>query len=136
MPAVELEVEDLQVFAPSIDEAKAEAMIEDALALAEQVAPCILETDFAYPGAAKAILRGAILRWNDSGSGALSAHSLTAGPYGQTQSFDTRSPRRSLFFPSEITELQKLCSTSGGKRAYTITLSGTDEVGTDPAWWP
>lgn len=104
--AVEITIDDLLPFAPAIDAAKAELMIEDALALAAEVAPCILDDDFQKVGAAKAILRGAILRWNDGGSGAITQQS--AGPYQQT--VDTTIARRSLFWPSEITQLQKLCS--------------------------
>lgn len=116
MAAVELEVEDLQVFVPDIDEAKAEAMIEDALALAASVAPCILDSDFAYPGAAKAILRGAILRWNEQGTGTVTEQQ--AGDF--RTSYDTGGPRRQLFWPSEINELRKLC---GRGRAYSIDLA-------------
>jgi hypothetical protein len=131
-----IEVSDLTPFAPDIDEAKAQAMIEDALALAAKAAPCILEDDFAYAGAAKAILRGAILRWNDAGSGALSAQSVTVGPFANSTSFDTRTRRRSLFFPSEITDLQALCSDGSGRGAYTITLAGEGEGTEGPIWWP
>jgi hypothetical protein len=92
VPAVVITNEDLAPFA-DIPDAKAAAMIEDALAMAAQVAPCILDDAFTGGAAAKAVLRGAILRWNDSGSGALSAE--TTGPFSVTM--DTRTPRRSLF---------------------------------------
>lgn len=108
MAAVHITVDDLLPFAPGIDEAKAEAMIEDALALAAEVAPCILEESFTKPAAAKAILRGAILRWNDAGTGAVV--SQAAGPFSQT--IDTSKVRRAMFWPSEITDLQKLCGGS------------------------
>ncbi|MFF1531487.1 hypothetical protein [Cellulomonas sp. NPDC058312] len=111
MPAVTITVDDLRIFAPQIEEVKAEAMIEDAVATAAVVAPCILTDEFAHPGAAKAILRAAILRWNDAGSGAVV--SQTAGPFGQT--VDTSNPRRSLFWPSEIERLQKLCNADESK---------------------
>src|SRR6185437_15327098 len=79
--------------------------IEDAIGMAELVAPCITSPEFAHRRAAKAILRGAILRWNEAGGGAVTTQS--AGIYGQT--VDTRQQRRSMFFPSEIDALQKLC---------------------------
>lgn len=110
MAAVTITVDDLLPFAPDIDEAKAAAMIEDALALAAVIAPCILDPEFENPGAAKAILRGAVLRWNDSGSGAIV--SQAAGPFSQT--VDTSNPRKSLFWPSEIEQLQKLCGPKAG----------------------
>jgi len=105
--AVSLTPTDLEPFA-DIDEAKAFAMIDDAMALAVKVAPCIAEDDFLYNSAAKAILRGAVLRWNEAGTGA--AVQQGAGPFQQT--IDTRQQRRSMFWPSEITDLQELCSES------------------------
>jgi hypothetical protein len=117
MSAVDLTPEDLEPFA-TIDEAKAEAMIEDALAMAALVAPCIADDEFdaAKAAAAKAILRGAILRWHDSGSGAVSQQ--VVGPFQQT--LDTRQTRRSLFWPTEIEQLEKLChgENSGGAWSY------------------
>ncbi len=100
---------DLTPFA-EIDPAKAEVMIEDAEALAILAAPC-LAPDFAPPltapkvAAVRAILRGSILRWNEAGTGALSAQS--AGPFGQT--LDTRQVRKNMFWPSEISQLQDIC---------------------------
>lgn len=122
MPAVTLDPLDLEPFA-EIPSAKAEEMITDALALAARVAPCILTEEFEYTDAARAILRGAILRWNDSGSGAVSQQ--TAGPF--SQSLDTRQQRRSMFFPSEIDELQALCGSPVG-RAFEIDTMPTDAM--------
>lgn len=115
MPAVEITTDDLEPFA-TIDADKAEAMIADAVAMATLIAPCITDTTFVYAAAAKAVIRGAILRWHDAGSGAASAQ--VAGPFGVTM--DTRQPRRSLFWPSEIEQLQKMCAdtTEGGAWGY------------------
>lgn len=107
MAAVSLDPSDLTPFA-KIDNAKATEMIVDAMALAARVAPCILTADFAYAAAAKAILRGAILRWNEAGTGAVVQQS--AGPFAQ--SVDNRQTRRGMFWPSEISELQALCQSS------------------------
>jgi hypothetical protein len=113
---------DLAPFA-NIDTVKAEAMIEDAEAMALLAAPCIAADGFAHGTAVKAILRGAVLRWNDSGSGALQAQ--TAGPFGQT--LDTRQERRGMFWPSEIVALQSLCGTTRGG-AYSVSLAGPDPI--------
>src|SRR5689334_9425918 len=115
-----LTVDDLLPFA-DVDPVKAEAMIEDAEAMAVLAAPCILGAEFTNQAAVKAILRGAIIRWNDSGSGALTQQ--TAGPFGQT--LDTRQERRGMFWPSEIVALQNLCQPVGGG-AYTVSLAGPD----------
>lgn len=111
---------DLTPFA-EIDAAKAQAMIDDAEAMAMLAAPCITAEGFTNTAAVKAILRGAVIRWNDSGSGALQAQ--TAGPFGQT--LDTRQERRGMFWPSEIVQLQNLCADSQGG-VYTVSLAGPD----------
>lgn len=115
-----LNVTDLAPFA-TIEATKATAMIDDAEAMAVLAAPCITAEGFAYTTAVKAILRGAVLRWNDSGSGAL--QSQQAGPFGQT--LDTRQERRGMFWPSEIAALRGLCATSSGG-VYSVSLAGPD----------
>ncbi|GGF39083.1 hypothetical protein [Williamsia phyllosphaerae] len=125
MPAVVFTADDdLKPFV-SIDGAKADIMIRDALALAARVAPCILDDDFPSPDAAKAIIRGAILRWNDAGSGSVTQK--TAGPYGVT----VDSGRKSMFWPSEIKDLQRLCpgsSTGGRGRAHMVDMFTDPDV--------
>ena len=117
-----LSVDDLAPFA-SIEEAKAEAMIEDAEAMAVLAAPCITADGFTNLAAVKAVIRSAILRWNEAGTGAL--QSQTAGPYGQV--LDTRQERRGMFWPSEIVALQNLCASSQGG-SYTVSLAGPDNT--------
>jgi hypothetical protein len=111
--------EDLAPFA-TIDGAKAEAMIEDATAMAIGVAPCIADsTDPQVRAQVKAVLRAAILRWNDAGSGALVTKQDTTGPFSHQETYDTRTHRSGLFWPDEITTLQGLCK-SATKRAFSI----------------
>jgi hypothetical protein len=98
---------DLAPFA-IIDSAKAAAMIIDAIAMATLAAPCLADTTKLTPvqlAATKAVLRAAILRWNDAGSGAV--QTSTMGPFNMA--VDTKQPRRQMFWPSEITDLQKIC---------------------------
>jgi hypothetical protein len=121
-----VEVDDLTPFA-TIDQTKAAAMVADAIAMAILAAPCLGDTttlNYQQIAAAKAVLRGAVLRWNDSGTGAIG--SQTAGPYAQT--FDTRQPRRVLFWPSEISTLQRICvePTSGG--AFSIDTAAAEPM--------
>ena len=116
--------DDLAPFAV-IPTAKAAAMIEDAEAQATLVAPCIAgELDAAKMAAVKAILRRAILRWEDAGSGALSSSQM--GPY--SQSVDTRQPQRGMFWPSEIEQLQGICATSNG--AFAVDTLGAGSIHT------
>lgn len=123
MPAVQLSLEDLAPFA-DIDPVKAQAMIEDAVALAARVAPCITTEGFEYPAAARAVLRAAVLRWHEAGSGALSQRSETTGPFGRAESYDTRQQRRGMFWPSEIEQLQGLCRSHESLGAFTIDTVG------------
>jgi len=120
-----IDVADLVAFEPEIDQEKAEQMIEDAEALAMLAAPCLKEESFqedgAYRGAVKAVLRSAILRWNDSGSGAVTQ----AGAAGFQITTDTRQSRRSMFWPSEVEQLRNLCSQfrgEGERAAYGVDM--------------
>jgi len=129
VPAVTLVPADLEPFA-TIDAIKAAAMIEDAMAIAARVAPCIITEEFLYDAAARAILRGAVIRWHEAGSGAMSAQSITTGPFGQSQTVDTRQTRRSMFWPSEIEQLQDLCKgpEQGGAFDIDTVASGSATI--------
>lgn len=126
-----LEPSDLAAFA-TIDEAKALAMIEDAESMALLAAPCIVEPEFLGQAAVRAILRTAILRWNDSGSGAITQQ--TVGPYSQT--IDTTNIRRGLLWPSEIDQLRNLCSDGRSGKAYEVDTmpAGAGVRGVDYVW--
>lgn len=115
-----LEPGDLTPFA-EIDPTRALAMIEDAEALALLAAPCIAADGFAHTAAVRAILRGAIIRWHEAGSGALA--SVSTGPFAQT--LDTRQERRGMFWPSEIVALQSFCADAQGG-VYSVSLAGPD----------
>lgn len=124
--AVFLTPGDLAPFA-TIDEAKAEEMITDATAMATLAAPCLAaysDLDDAQRAAVRAILRGAILRWHEAGSGALAAQQ--AGPFGMT--VDTRQQRRGMFWPSEIEQLQSVCTRTGEGGAFTVDTVATTTV--------
>ncbi|PFG16281.1 hypothetical protein ATK74_0815 [Propionicimonas paludicola] len=119
-----IQVSDLTPFGLP-DDTKTAAMITDALAQAVIVAPCLGGTDDLSPevaAAAKAILRSAIVRWHDAGSGAITTESETAGAFSHSKTVDTSRKRKGSFYPSEITELQRLCRTSKA-RAFTISMS-------------
>jgi hypothetical protein len=62
------------------------------------------------------------MRWNEAGSGARS--SQTAGPFGET--IDTTVARRGMYWPSEITNLQAICSggVKSGAFSYDTALGG------------
>lgn len=117
-----LDVSDLTAFA-AIPEAKALLMIEDATAMAVLAAPCLELTTLTdnQVSAIRAVLRGAVLRWAETGSGAMSAQ--TAGPFSAT--VDTRQERRGMFWPSEITQLQNICGGTPKSGAFAVDTVGS-----------
>lgn len=121
MPYFSLTPADLQVFAPDLADEKGQAMIDDAIALAITHAPCLQDHQFEHRAAAKAILRGAILRWNDAGSGAVQSESYASGPYSMSQTVDTSQVRRGMFLKSEIDDLQRLCGPKT-RSAFSVDL--------------
>ena len=128
--------DDLAPYA-DIPAPKAAAMIADAEAMARLIAPCIDDEDFPHGDVLKAILRGAILRWHDAGSGALTQHSQTAGPFTNSESYDTRMTRRGMFWPTEIAQLRELCSGGLEGRAFEIDTTPADAPGVLGVdyWW-
>lgn len=120
-----ISVSDLAPFA-DINAEKAAAMLEDATAQAMLVAPC-LETSTLTANqilAVRAILRSAILRWNEAGTGASVQQS--AGPFAAT--IDTRQARRDMFWPSEIERLQGICSATDSGKAFSIDTLPSEVV--------
>lgn len=114
--------EDLAPFA-NIPEAKALAMIADAEAKAVIAAPPLgdpAKLTEVQRAQVKAILRDAILRWNDRGSGALTQTSI-----GQVSvSSDTRSTSRALFTDGELGLLRSIAATGRvGGRAFEVDLA-------------
>lgn len=116
-----IEVADLQRLSPGIDAERAAAFAEHASALALSVAPCIGEPGFDNHAALKAILVAAALRW-ESAPIDQAVTTMTAGPF--SRGIDTTSSRRMVFFPSEITALQKLCTVAGAGKAFHVNLGG------------
>lgn len=119
-----LKPEDLEAFA-DIDQNKAIGMIADVEAMAALAAPCITKPEFREDevllAAAKAIIRQAVLRRNEAGTGALTQ--VGAGSF--QMSTDTRSPSRGLLWPSEITQLRELCeqfSNTGKDQAFMVNM--------------
>jgi hypothetical protein len=106
-------------------------MVAGANARAARVAPCLTWTGTPAEepapttdqlAEAKLILVGAVKRWAESGSGAVSQQ--TAGPFGM--SVDTRQRTGFNLWPSEINALQDICAsgTTSSSGAFSITPSG------------
>lgn len=80
----------------------------------------------------KDVVRSAILRWNDRGSGAIV--SRNAGEYGET--LNRADDKRALYRPGEIRDLQAVCG-NVRKRGQASTISTiphahNDDAGVDP----
>lgn len=109
-----------------------DAMVAGANSRASRVAPCLTwdgtVVDQPAPTAdqlaeAKLVLIGAIKRWVEAGSGALQQQN--AGPFGIT--VDTRQKSRGYnLWPSEITDLQAICSAGPtGREAFSLDAAPT-----------
>lgn len=104
-----------------------DAMVAGANAQASRVAPC-LTWDGTVTGQpvptsdqtaeAKLVLIGAVKRWAEAGSGAL--QSQTAGPFGMT--VDTRQRTGYHLWPSEIEQLQAICSAPGSSSRLAFSI--------------
>lgn len=114
-----LSASELATTNPDVDPAQADQMIEEAEAMAVLAAPCITKPEFDQATAVRGILRAAIVRWLEAGSGAY--QSQQAGPFGVT--FDNRQPRHSMFSPSEINQLRSLCKGVRQGRAFAVDLT-------------
>lgn len=102
-------------------------------AKAERVAPCLTGTDPAPSegqlAEAKLILLGTLKRWAEAGAGALTQRTQTAGPFNQSESYDTRQRTGYNLWPSEIAELQDVCSTgTDSDGAFMVDMAGTGVV--------
>ena len=118
-----------------------ELMVSGANANASRVAPCLTwdgsETTKPAPSAdqlaeARLVLIGAVKRWAEAGSGALSQQ--TAGPFGMT--VDTRQKAGYSLWPSEIERLQDICRTGGpvGRAAFSIDTAPQYGAGAHLPW--
>lgn len=128
MAAISVTPADIRLFV-DVDEAKAAAMIADALAMARLVAPCLAGDNLTddQAAAAKAIIRSAIVRWHTAGDGGVTQQQQSVGGVSIGATFDNRQSRRGVFWPSEIEQLQDICRLVNGDAA-----SGAFTVDTAP----
>lgn len=98
-------------------------------AKAVRVAPCLLVEPTAEQLAeARLLLLGTLKRWAEAGAGALTQRSQTAGPFNQSESYDTRQRTGYNLWPSEISELQAIClSGAEDDGAFTVDMTGSGD---------
>ena len=114
-----------------VDPVLLDAMVAGANAKATRVAPCLASLD-PEPSEdqlaeAKLILIGAVQRWVQAGTGAFSQQ--TAGPFSVAT--DTRQRSGYNLWPSEITDLQGICSTGQSAGAFSVDTVSTTSVHAD-----
>lgn len=113
-----LTLEDVQAFDPEADATLVTAMIASVWARAQRVAPCLkVDATLTDPDDAevvRTILRGVIMRWLDTGSGAVTQRQ--AGDYQET----LRDFGGGLLRPDEIKDLQGFCTGVQTQAATTI----------------
>lgn len=116
-----IEVQHVLVFRPDADPAQVEALIADALAAASSVPG--FRADEADPDkAARAlkVLRWAIIRRLDAGSGVATSTTETTGPFTQTHTFGSSSLK--LLTGDDLAELRAIWQGSRG-RAYMLNTA-------------
>lgn len=134
LPTPPIEFSYLSPFDDELTEAEATPMIRSAWARAISIAPCLGTGFDELTDVQKEIvcdvLRGAILRWADRGSGAVAQRN--AGDYGET----LRGGSTGLFQPDEIRDLQDVCSEHKRRgRATTIPTGDNRGMVTQHADW-
>lgn len=117
-----------------------DAMVAGANARASRVAPCLVAAvEAADPtpdqsaalDEARLVLIGAVKRWSEAGSGAIQSQS--AGIFAQT--VDTRQRGGYNLWPSEIQELQAICSPgSVGRQAFSVDTAPSNAAGAHLPW--
>ena len=107
-------------FSPSAPDA-IDATVIDGTVTWKRIAPTAAQL-----AEAKLVLLGAVKRWVEAGSGALS--SQTAGPFGLQ--VDTRQRTGFNLWPSEITDLQAICKApgEGSRQAFSLDTAPTSLV--------
>ncbi|WP_060929975.1 hypothetical protein [Granulicoccus phenolivorans] len=90
-----------------------------------RVAPCLTDApDTGKLAEAKLIMLATLERWGKAGSGGLQTQQMTAGPFANTTTVDTRTRAGWKLWPSDIKALQELCKEPTGRegKAFTVDL--------------
>lgn len=113
MNYLSLEWDEVRPLVPNVSDERGQILVEDVLARAVGLVPALgdklTDTQIAV---AKAVIRKAVARWADSGSGGMTTKSQTAGPFQTSETYEARGDRP-LFYDSEIDELRNLFRVEG-----------------------
>lgn len=131
MTLVDIRIEDVRNMLDgdmSISDAKLRIMIDDVVARAINIVPSLgHEVEPRQAAVAQAVLRKAIIRWIDSGSGGRTTHTQSAGPYSESMTYQNGGDRP-IFYDSEIEELKALFPDIDGSspKAASFDMAKTD----------
>ena len=125
MPILNIETRDVKPLLPNVSDQRLSILIDDVFARAVGYVPSLGEDMSNQQVAiATAILRRVIVRLAESGSGGTTQKSISAGPYSQSETYETR--ERKLFYPDEIEELRSIFpdvyANHGSGKAFSIDL--------------
>lgn len=124
MPIFNIETRDIKPLLPNISDQKLNILIDDVIARAVGHVPSLgEEMSHQQVSIATAILRRVIVRLAESGSGGTTQKSISAGPYSQSETYETR--ERRLFYPDEIEELRSIFPnvyTNGEVKAFALDM--------------
>lgn len=105
-----IEWEEVAPLVPNVTEAKGRILLEDVMARAKNLVPELEDKlTESQNSVAKAVIRKAVARWADSGSGGVITKSQTTGPYQASETYEGRGDRP-LLYDSEIAELKAIFS--------------------------
>lgn len=133
--AINITPDELRAYGLDISDKTAELFIRDAIAMAVTIAPGLKTADQDTQDAAAGVIRGAIVRWAESGSGGVASQAKTMGPFTTQESYRQRS---SMFFPSEEALLKRLAD-SASRRVWAVDMlpDGAAQRWRDwPSSWP
>lgn len=116
--AIEITADQIRAYVEVTDEL-ADQLVEDAIAQAEIIAPGISVLDGQPARSAAAVIRGAIVRYLETGRDGATQTQDTVGPFSQSTSYQSHT---TLFLPSEERKLAKLVA-QGKHKAFMVDLT-------------
>ncbi|MEJ6547988.1 hypothetical protein PQI66_00330 [Corynebacterium sp. USCH3] len=116
--AIEITADQIRAYVEVTDQL-ADQLVEDAIDQAEIVAPGISDLTGQQARSAAAVIRGAIVRYLETGSDGTTQTQDTLGPYSQSTSYQTHT---TLFLPSEERKLAKLVE-QGKHKAFMVDMT-------------
>ncbi|MFF2026566.1 hypothetical protein [Rhodococcus koreensis] len=121
-----IKVDDLRPYLKGLSDEEIRGWIDDAIALAETYAPCIVKPSFAHGAALKALLRSAIRYSVGASDGAVTQ--VSGGPW--QKSVDTRQAQSGVMFSKlQIERLENMCLIRVPLHgAYSVPLGAPEQL--------